>query len=492
MFACLFVIWAYCTGDYLVFNFSYLELSPKYQCLSAKSEEYQKCTANEYCMLPPEQRMIDWTDAESLHNWVERLDLDCDPHANVGMVGSAYFIGYSLSCMIAPRIADLYGRRLPFVVSTCFQLFVFIGIYFSRSFLVTTALILVFGFCGAGRSAVGYLYLLELVPKDWKTLVGTCFHCANSSTLIFSAVYFWFLSRDSQYLLLFGVFANAICCIGILFIPESPLYLLSAKDYDKARESLNRIGRINGYSVVVKEMFEEEFEEIEEKALEKMARYKKKRGIILEDGKQLDHNQLMLDIARPNPPVDEAHLTGSFKELFLIRKLYLNLLIMSVIMIASQFNYYLINFNIKYLPGNLFMNQIITGISEISFFAFSYSMYQKLGLKRSFILGFMFAVAGSVPLIFIREGDAIPAMILLARVGIAYTINISYLAFAFLFPPILSQTVFGFAKTVGRSATILAPMVAEMKQPVPMVIFTVLAVGAAISACFLITQKTKR
>ena len=162
------------------------------------------------------------------------------------MIGSAYFIGYSLSCLVIPRIADLYGRRLPYIVSAWFQLFIFFGIFFSESSLFTTALILVFGFCGAGRSAVGYLYLLELVPKDWKTLTGTCCHAANSLTFVFSGFYFWFISKDWRWIIVFAIVANAISAIGIIFIPESPLYLYSTKDYDKARESLNKIARMNG------------------------------------------------------------------------------------------------------------------------------------------------------------------------------------------------------------------------------------------------------
>lgn len=141
------------------------------------------------------------------------------------MIGSAYFAGYSLSCLIVPRLADLYGRRLPFIVSSWFQFLIYFGIFFSKSYLFTVAMILIFGFCGAGRSLIGYLYLLELVPSEWKTLVGTSLHSANSCTFIFSALYFWFVSKDWRWIILAALVANSITVVAILFIPESPIYL---------------------------------------------------------------------------------------------------------------------------------------------------------------------------------------------------------------------------------------------------------------------------
>jgi len=53
---------------------------------------------------------------------------------------------------------------------------------------------------------------------------------------------------------------------------------------------------------------------------------------------------------------DDKELTGSIKELFLVRRLFVNLVFMTAISIACQFNYYLTTFNIKYLPGSIYVN----------------------------------------------------------------------------------------------------------------------------------------
>ena len=116
---------------------------------------------------------------------------------------------------------------------------------------MTIILILVFGFCGAGRSTIGYLYLLELIPKRHKILVGTLLHAINSLTLVFSSLYFWFITKNYFWFLLYSTIANFICTIAILFIPESPEYLYASKDYDGARDSFNKILKFNSENTII-------------------------------------------------------------------------------------------------------------------------------------------------------------------------------------------------------------------------------------------------
>lgn len=89
------------------------------------------------------------------------------------MLGSAYFVGYSLACLFIPRLADIYGRRWLFIGAIWFQVLVYIGLLFSKSLVSNIILILVFGLCGAGRSTTGYLYLMELLHAKHKRIAGT-------------------------------------------------------------------------------------------------------------------------------------------------------------------------------------------------------------------------------------------------------------------------------------------------------------------------------
>lgn len=104
----------------------------------------------------------------------------------------------------------------------------------------------VFGICGAGRASIGYLYLLELVPKESKVLIGTLNFCVSESIYVLSAIFFKYISKETAYMLIIGLVVNFICDVAICFIPESPEYLYAVKDYQNARANLNYIARFNG------------------------------------------------------------------------------------------------------------------------------------------------------------------------------------------------------------------------------------------------------
>ena len=100
----------------------------------------------------------------TLDNWVQKLDLICEPNYKIGLIGSMYLFGWSVACLFVPRLGDLYGRRLPFVISTGVSLAVYLGLILSNSITLTMIMFFLLGICTPGKSNIGYVYLLELVP----------------------------------------------------------------------------------------------------------------------------------------------------------------------------------------------------------------------------------------------------------------------------------------------------------------------------------------
>ena len=117
---------------------------------------------------------------------------------------------------------------------------------------------------------------------------------------------------------------------------------------------------------------------------------------------------------------------------------------------------------------------------------------KKLGIKRSLIFGFLLSLCGAIPMILIKNRpEVIPAFYLLARVGITFNQNVIYLAFSIIFPPIFSNSAFGFAKFIARVVTIMAPLAAELKSPTPLGIFAFWCIIAVNTACFIKSKPPK-
>ena len=69
------------------------------------------------------------------------------------------------------------------------------------------------------------------------------------------------------------------------------------------------------------------------------------------------------------------------RDLFKIKRHKINLILMVYIWVASSFDLYLINYSIKSLPGNYFMNQLISSITDIIVATLGGYAYHKMGLK---------------------------------------------------------------------------------------------------------------
>ena len=194
------------------------------------------------------------------------------------------------------------------------------------------------------------------------------------------------------------------------------------------------------------------------------------------------------------PAKDEEQLNGTLKDLIKVRRHFINLLILIAVWVASSFNFYLINFQLKYIKGNIFVNTFTSALSEVPATILAGVLYQKIGIRITLVLMFTVAIVGSVSLLVLGNDriDLIPIFILLAKSGVSGTFNICYLANAQIFPAIFSGTAFGICNIGAKLATILAPMIAEVDPPIPMIIFTITAVIAAVLSCFILPEPVKQ
>ena len=90
---------------------SYLELYPQYTCTYSNQTAPMTCIPDDFCgNANVTSYTIDYDAEESLHNWVEKLDLTCASKEKIGWLGSAWFILWIPALMVVPRLADIYGR----------------------------------------------------------------------------------------------------------------------------------------------------------------------------------------------------------------------------------------------------------------------------------------------------------------------------------------------------------------------------------------------
>jgi len=123
---CIFFVFQSAMSAYSLwfYGLGFLTQVPDYSCVFSESGVSQDiCTAEKICDGDPRilSWEIDWDSSKSLYNWQQKLDLMCRPEWQAGFIGTIYFIGYVVTLLWIPRLADAYGRKKIFAWGMAIQ-----------------------------------------------------------------------------------------------------------------------------------------------------------------------------------------------------------------------------------------------------------------------------------------------------------------------------------------------------------------------------------
>ena len=167
----------------------------------------------------------------------------------------------------------------------------------------------------------------------------------------------------------------------------------------------------------------------------------------------------------------------------------LNLIIMIILWSVTSLNYYLITYYMKYVPGNISVNTTVSTVSELIAYASSGLAYQMLGGKTAFFLSFLISAVGGSLIAFIPAvGYEIAGFVLLAKFGISFAFNLVYVITPTLFPTDLCSTSFGVCNVFAMLSSVFSPVIAELREPMPMLVYAFTSIVAMIASLFLFTK----
>ena len=169
----------------------------------------------------------------------------------------------------------------------------------------------------------------------------------------------------------------------------------------------------------------------------------------------------------------------------------INLIVMILQWVTASFCHYLINFDVKYLHGSLFVNNLSQASAELVAYATSGFLFKALGIRKSFVLAHCLALTGMVALL-IYKGDSqfwLSVFIIVSKFGVSCNFATVYLGNQYLFP--IEAVVFAYSACnfFARTATILSPEVAELKpDSIAKWVFIFVVLGGLSSIAFLIDK----
>ena len=117
------------------------------------------------------------------------------------------------------------------------QLLLYIGLLVTSNFYVMIGIWFSFGFLSSIRISVGYIYMMELLPRKAQTPTTTLWNMQEALIYLVAVIYFWKISTHCFWYVLVGAIWQVISVIMLFFMPESPRYLITAGRNEEARQA---------------------------------------------------------------------------------------------------------------------------------------------------------------------------------------------------------------------------------------------------------------
>ena len=114
----------------------------------------------------------------------------CESRGKVGLLGSSFFFGILLGLLFVPRLADVYGRKYPFLGTMAFSCLVQVGLLYCTSLNLAILLMASLGMTFPGKMIVGLNYLLEFTLDEYRQLTITTMFFTDIMLVLFTLVWY--------------------------------------------------------------------------------------------------------------------------------------------------------------------------------------------------------------------------------------------------------------------------------------------------------------
>jgi len=160
-----------------------------------------------------------------------------------------------------------------------------------------------------------------------------------------------------------------------------------------------------------------------------------------------------------------------------------NLIILVQFWFVCSFCFYLISFFVKYIPGDIYINTILISVADLASALYSGIMARRIGAKKTITISFCVTTIGAILLVASGSSEyLVMIFIMVTRFGINSCYTLCFIMSTEYFPAVVCSSVFGFCTTFSSFSTVLSPEIAELKAPVPMLIYISLCTCALVSS----------
>ncbi|CAH0588845.1 unnamed protein product [Chrysodeixis includens] len=393
---------------------------------------------------------------ETNNTIIAEHNLACQPWKS-NIIGTIHSTGMLISMLVSGWMSDRFGRKPTLI--TC----VVLGTIGHLKTFATSYYVYVFiefleaTFTG-GSYASAMVILLEISSAKYRLLSGVIFaYAIYLGESLFACIAMFVPNWKTLIRIINGPLIFFISYIFIIY--ESPRWQIVNGKLDKAKESLKRIAETNKINIDYNEL--DEISDVKLKA---------------------------------KFHVEEFQIEEGYKAIFTSKVIMKRLLVAATTRFTSNFVYYGLMLNSVWLPGDKYVNFLLSTVMSFPGELICLYMMNRFGRKVPLIVGFVLCGVVCIICAFIPDVYtwAKISLFLLGKVVIAacYTGAITYAME--LFPTSVRGTLIGlgaFASRVGGMLAPLTPILNTVSTVLPPIFFGGFAVLSGIAICW--TPETK-
>ncbi|WEW59138.1 Bifunctional purine biosynthesis protein PurH [Emydomyces testavorans] len=160
-----------------------------------------------------------------------------------GLVSSSYTLGGLLGALLAGPFSTKYGRLLALRATTAFFILGPIAESLATSIPVFVTGRLLSGVGAGAAIVVGPIYIAEIAPSKDKGFFGAFTQVMTNVGILGTQSLGYFLSKGNLWRIILAVagLVGLVELLGLLFVPESPIWLAEHQRLAHARRILQRI-----------------------------------------------------------------------------------------------------------------------------------------------------------------------------------------------------------------------------------------------------------
>ena len=155
------------------------------------------------------------------------MDLLCWNQVYTNAMLTTYFIFCGVSGLVLTTIPDTYGRRFTTIFFLGALIVAQVFVIFWSNFYVRFLYFIVAGLCTL-KVTTPTVWGLELVDSANANFFNTLITTLDMGTITIICLYYYYISRDSQMLLIWSTAFSIVAFLMIVYLlPESPKWLLA-------------------------------------------------------------------------------------------------------------------------------------------------------------------------------------------------------------------------------------------------------------------------